>query len=265
MYSILALGLVVRIWHASGTYLNPDEALHFFVANKTTWWETYRASLNVSHPPLLIFLLRVWRVLGTSELMLRLPSILAGMVFCWFAYRWLRMLFDESVVWIAFSLIVFLPSSIDLSTEVRQYALLLAFAMGSAYFLERALRENSALAMLVSGVFLWLAILSHFSAFLFAGVLGVYAILRMLEKRTPLKVLLAFAISYTSPRSRALGRPMVVPTQPRDGWATIISAIRITFPGESTHCYLYLRGREEYFSTFSANLSWEIWRFCCLS
>ncbi|PYV55709.1 MAG: hypothetical protein DMG98_14845 [Acidobacteria bacterium] len=188
MYSILGLGLIVRIWHASGTYLNPDEALHFFVANKTTWWETYRSSLNVSHPPLLIFLLRVWRGLGTSELMLRLPSILAGTAFCWFAYRWLSLLFEQSVVWIAFAFIVFLPSSIDLSTEVRQYALLLAFAMGSAYFLERAVRENSAISMLASGVFLWFALFSHFSAFLFAAVLGVYAILRMLEQRTPLKI-----------------------------------------------------------------------------
>src|SRR5258707_990150 len=84
-------------------------------------------------------------------------------------------------LWHAFTFIVFLPSSIDLSTEVRQYALLLAFAMGSAYFLERALQANSALAMLASGGFLWLAILSHFSAFLFAGVLAVYAILRMVE------------------------------------------------------------------------------------
>src|SRR5207244_5598646 len=79
-------------------------------------------------------------------------------------------------------------SSIDLSTEVRQYALLLAFVMGSAYFLERAVRENSAISMLASGVFLWFALFSHFSAFLFAAVLGVYAILRMLEQRTPLKI-----------------------------------------------------------------------------
>jgi 4-amino-4-deoxy-L-arabinose transferase-like glycosyltransferase len=194
MYCLLAAGFLVRLWHATGTYLNPDEALHFFVANKVTWGETYRASLNVSHPPLLIFLLRLWRVLGTSELMLRMPSILAGTLFCWFVYRWLRMLFDGPVVWIAFTFMVFLPSSIDLSTEVRQYALLLAFAMGSAYFLERALQENSALAMLASGGFLWLAILSHFSAFLFAGVLGVYAILRMVENRTRLKVLAAWEL-----------------------------------------------------------------------
>src|SRR5262249_835720 len=183
MYSLLAIGFLVRLWHATGTYLNPDEALHFFVANKVTWWETYQASLNVSHPPLLIFLLRVWRVLGTSELMLRLPSIIAGIVFCWFAYRWLRMLFDEAVVWVAFTFLVFLPSTIDLSTEVRQYALFLAFAMGSAYFLERALRDNSASAMLASGAFLWFALFSHFSAFLFAAALGIYAILRMIQQR----------------------------------------------------------------------------------
>src|SRR5215475_5132215 len=150
MYSFLAIGFVLRLWRATGTYLNPDEALHFFVANKVTWWETYRASLNVSHPPLLIFLLHVWRSLGTSELTLRLPSILAGTIFCWFAFRWLRMLFNETAAWIAFTFIVFLPSTIDLSTEVRQYALFLAFAMGSAYFLERALRDNSLAVMLAS-------------------------------------------------------------------------------------------------------------------
>lgn len=184
----LALAFLVRLWHATGTYLNPDEALHFFVANKVTWWETYRASLNVSHPPLLIFLLRVWRGLGTSELMLRLPSILAGTIFCWFAFRWLRLLFGEAAAWIAFTFILFLPSTIELSTEVRQYALFLAFAMDSAYFLERAFQSNSKSAMLASGVLLWFALLSHFSAFLFAGTMGIYAIWRMIQLRANWKL-----------------------------------------------------------------------------
>lgn len=204
MYGLLAAGFAVRVWHASGTYLNPDETLHFSVANRVTWWLTYRASLNVSHPPLLIFLLHVWRALGTSELTLRMPSILAGTAFCWFAYRWLAMLFDQTVAWIGFVLLLFLPSSIDLSTEVRQYAIFLAFAMGSAYFLERAVTKNSVLAMLVSGAFLWLSILSHFSAFLFAASLGVYAIVRMVKERPPLKAfaaweagqIIAFGICY---------------------------------------------------------------------
>ncbi len=152
MCALLAAGFVVRIWHASGTFLNPDEVMHFLAANKTSWWLTYQASLTVSHPPLLILLLHAWRSLGTSELTLRMPSILAGTAFCWLSYKWLAALFRESVVWIAFLLVLFLPSSIELSTEIRQYALLMAFAMGSAYLLERGLTRNSAPAMLFSGV-----------------------------------------------------------------------------------------------------------------
>src|SRR5258708_20207735 len=54
MYALLAAGFAVRVWQASLTFLNPDEALHFLAANKTSWWLTYKPSLPVSHPPLLI-------------------------------------------------------------------------------------------------------------------------------------------------------------------------------------------------------------------
>jgi hypothetical protein len=121
--------------------------------------------------------------------MLRMPSILAGMAFCWFSFRWARMLFEKSVAWMIFAFVLFLPSTIELSTEIRQYALFLAFAMSSAYSLERALARNSAGTMLLSGVCLWLAIGSHFSAFLFAPVLGIYAIWRMWTARPPVGVI----------------------------------------------------------------------------
>jgi len=111
------------------------------------------------------------------------------MVFCWITFRWLGLLFKESVAWMGLVFLLFLPSSIDLSTEVRQYALLLASTMGSAYLFELALAKNSAWAMLFSGVCLWLVILSHYSAFLFAATLGIYAIWRMWRNRPSLKVL----------------------------------------------------------------------------
>jgi Dolichyl-phosphate-mannose-protein mannosyltransferase len=191
-YALLAVGSVVRIWYASGTFLNSDEVMHFAAANQTSWLQTYKVSLAISHPPLLIFVLHIWRVLGTSELMLRMPSILAGMAFCWFTFRWAEMLFGKTVAWMMFIFVLFLPSSIELSTEIRQYALFLAFAMGSAYLLERALLKNSAAAMLLSALCLWLAIGSHFSAFLFAPALAIYAIWRMLSQRPPLRVISAW-------------------------------------------------------------------------
>jgi hypothetical protein len=191
-YSLLLLGFLIRIWHASGTFLNSDEVMHFAAANQPTWVQTYKVSLAISHPPLLIFVEHLWRVLGTSELMLRMPSILAGMAFCWFTFRWAETLFENSVVWMVFVFDLFLPSSIELSTEIRQYALFLAFAMGSAYFLERAFAKNSAGTMLLSGVCLWLAIGSHFSAFLFAPALGIYTIWRMWSWRPRLSVIVAW-------------------------------------------------------------------------
>ena len=98
------------------------------------------------------------------------------------------MLFRPAVAWIAFILTIFLPSTIDLSSEVRQYALMLAFAMASAYLLERALETDSAAAMLGFGVSLWLALGFHYSAFLFAAALGIYALVRMAARRPARKV-----------------------------------------------------------------------------
>jgi hypothetical protein len=187
--ALLAAGFAVRIWHASGTFLNSDEVMHFAAANQTSWLQTYRMSLAISHPPLLIFLEHIWRHLGASELMLRMPLILAGMIFCWFTFQWARMLFAENVAWTIFAFTLFLPSSIELSTEIRQYALFLAFAMAAAYLLERALAKNCAVSMLLSGLALWLAIGSHFSAFLFAPALGIYAIWRMIHQRPPFPVM----------------------------------------------------------------------------
>jgi len=71
IYALLVLGFLIRIWHASGTFLNSDEVMHFAAANHLSWLETYRVSLAISHPPLLIFVEHVWRVFGTSELTLR--------------------------------------------------------------------------------------------------------------------------------------------------------------------------------------------------
>ncbi|MGC2730755.1 MAG: hypothetical protein WA254_16300 [Candidatus Sulfotelmatobacter sp.] len=65
---ITLLGLLARLWAAHGTFLNPDEALHFRLANQTSLALAYKASLTAAHPPLLIVLLYYWRALGTSEL-----------------------------------------------------------------------------------------------------------------------------------------------------------------------------------------------------
>jgi uncharacterized membrane protein len=137
-------GFFLRLWTASGTFLNPDEALHFRIANQASFDFVYRASLAESHPPLLYWVLHFVRYFGTSELWLRLPSVIAGTIFCWLLFRWLSLVTGQLSGFIGLLFAALLPPIVRLSAEVRQYALLLMFLTGALYFLERALAKNSA-------------------------------------------------------------------------------------------------------------------------
>ncbi len=189
------LGFLARLWTASGTFLNPDEALHFRLANQPSLALAYKASLTAAHPPLYILFLHFWRVLGVSELWLRLPSVLAGTAFCWIFYKWLTKAAGSLAGMIALLFVALLPPIVALSAEVRQYALLLAFLASALYFLDEAFAQNSSSRMAAFSLFLYLAMLTHYSAFLFAAALGIYALLRIVIERPPARLAAAWAVS----------------------------------------------------------------------
>jgi hypothetical protein len=184
LFLILACAFLLRLHAARGTFFNPDECVHLLVANEPSLAAVYNASLTEAHPPLLFFVLHLWKNFGTSEWFLRLPSVFAGTLFCWALFLWVRRLLGPSVAWAALLLAAFLPPMIELSAEVRQYALLLCFVTFALYSLESALAGNSAVRMLLAIGCLYLALLTHFSAFLFAGVFGIYSALRLVRNRT---------------------------------------------------------------------------------
>jgi len=196
---ILAFGLRLRA--ASGTFLNPDEAMHYVIANKTSLALAYKSSFALVHPPLLVLLLYFWKSLGTSELFLRLPSVFAGTIFCWLVFRWITILVGRIGGWIGLIFAGFLPPLIGLSAEIRQYALLIVFLAASALYLERAVAEKSSGKMLLSAFFLCLALLTHYSAFLFAAALGVYGLLRVIRDRPPVPV----SVAWIAGEAAALG------------------------------------------------------------
>jgi uncharacterized membrane protein len=186
---VLLLAFLLRLWKASGTFLNLDEAMHFLAANKPSLAEAYRASLSLAHPPLLILLLHVWQKLGSSELFLRLPSVIAGTIFCWILFRWLTRLLGLTVGWVGLILVSLLPVFVELSSEIRQYPLLLCFMIAAAYLLELSLDEDSAGKMLAFFLFLYLAMLTHLSAILFAGAIGAYSLWRLASRRSSWQVI----------------------------------------------------------------------------
>jgi hypothetical protein len=187
------LGFLARLWTASGTFLNPDEALHFRLANQPSLFLAYKASLTASHPPLLTLVLYFWRLLGTSELWLRLPSVLAGTAFCWMFYKWLARSAGRTAGVIGLMFVALLPPIVLLGAEIRQYALLLAFSASALYHLDEAFSKKSSGQMVVFTLCFYLAMLSHYSAFLFTAALGIYALFRIFTERPPASVIASWS------------------------------------------------------------------------
>jgi len=191
--AVLAAGFALRVFVASRSHLNPDEALHYLLLNQTSVFLAYKASLTNAHPPLIYLVVYFWHFLGRSELMLRLPSVTAGTAFCWLFYKWMAMVFGRAASWIGLILATFSPAMVALSAELRAYALLLFCIGGALYFLERAFAEKSVREMWCFSAFLYLAILSHYSAAFFAVAAGVYALARIADSRLPWRVVAAWA------------------------------------------------------------------------
>jgi 4-amino-4-deoxy-L-arabinose transferase-like glycosyltransferase len=192
LFLLTGLGLLVRLWWAGAVFVNPDEALHYLLSLQPDLQTTYQATLTTAHPPLYIVLLHYWGYLGNSELFLRLPSVLAGTGVCWMLYWWLKRITNQSTAVLGLTLSLFSPALILVSTELRQYALLLFFCASALYWLDRSLAENSRAMMFAFGLFLWLALLTHYSACLFALTIGIYALLRIrssqVRAKTPASV-----------------------------------------------------------------------------
>jgi Dolichyl-phosphate-mannose-protein mannosyltransferase len=184
LLALLAVGTAVRLYLAWRTFLNPDEALHYFVSVQPSLGAAYKASLTMAHPPLMIFLLHAWSRLGTSEFFLRLPFVVAAILFCWVMFQWVRQVAGQNAACFTLALCLFLPSLISLSAEVRQYALLLLFCSASLYWLELGLVKNCAVWIAASTTVLYLALLTHYSALIFAVAAGVYGLLRLWRSDT---------------------------------------------------------------------------------
>ena len=180
---VIVIGFVLRVSEAWGTFLNPDEALHFFIANRPSLEAVYKASLTQAHPPLFFFVLYGLRGYGNSEIILRLPSILAGTLFCWIFFEWLDDIFGPGVALVGVVLVALLPTMISVTAEVRQYGLLLLFLISGLWFLDRGLEKDSLLLMLISATSLWLAMLTHYSSFFVIAVLSIYAGLRICRNK----------------------------------------------------------------------------------
>ena len=194
VYSVLALALLLRMLKAATTFLNPDEAYHYFVANQPSVWLAYQAGLTSAHPPFMFVLLYLWRALGSSELALRVPFVISSTLSCWVAFQWIGRICSRQTALLALLLLAFFPPLVMLGSEIRQYSFLLLFMACALYFFERAIQEGSIAMTALFSLALCAALLTHYSSLLLVLALGLYAPVRYLYVRQPLRVVLTWAL-----------------------------------------------------------------------
>lgn len=180
---ILAGGFILRLLTARGVFLNPDEALVFLVANQPNLNAVYQASLTQPHPPLAFLLLYFWRLLGSSELFLRVFSVFTGTGAIYFFYRFLRLKFDRFTALSGALLFAFLPPVVALSAEVRQYALLLFIGTLALFFLERGFSFSRPWDLFLAGVFSGFAGATQYTGLVLSVTLGVLFLFRAVKER----------------------------------------------------------------------------------
>lgn len=181
-FLLIVAGLFLRLRLAWLTFLNPDEALHFFLAHQPSLRLAYQASLTTAHPPLMILFLHYWSLLGRSEFFLRLPFVIAGTLFCWIMFLWIRKVAGNTAACFGLAVFLFAPSLISVTAEIRQYSFLLLFCSCCLYWLQRAFEnneQNSVRWIFLSAAALYLALLSHYSAMIFAVAVGLYGLLAL--------------------------------------------------------------------------------------
>lgn len=140
---IILLAAVVRLYRLGCQSLWYDEAFSWAVAGAPLGTALAAILTDGGNPPLYqYFVLHPLLYLGQSEEIIRLPSVVFGILSVPLIYKIGRLCFGHKVglvsaLWLSLS-----PLHVWYSQEARMYAMVVLLSLGSVYFFLRILKEN---------------------------------------------------------------------------------------------------------------------------
>lgn len=188
----VVIGAWLRLRIAATTYLNPDEAIFYFMGSAQTLGGVFDAILRSDHAPLPIVLIHFVERISSSELALRFVPLAAGILFPWVVYRWLGAAWSGTAGLIALIALTFSPALVSLSAQVRGYTILLLIAAVGLRLLDSGIAARSGSRIFASTMCGALAVLTEFSGALYVGGAAVYFLVRARE--LPRRVVVLWAV-----------------------------------------------------------------------
>lgn len=144
---ILLLAMFLRFFNLGFNSLWLDEVYSVTTAESPIQ-QLLTSTQLYSQPPLYTLLLHFWLPAGSSEFMLRFPSLFFGVLSVAVLYRFSRPLFGAKVALLSALLLTVSPLHVWYSQEVRSYALTSLLGLASVYFFSRVLSKGSIISWL---------------------------------------------------------------------------------------------------------------------
>jgi 4-amino-4-deoxy-L-arabinose transferase-like glycosyltransferase len=196
---IVLAGFALRATRAAALYWNADESMIMFAPLQHGLINVYHAMLIHPHGPIPNFLLYYLTFFGTSEFLMRLPSVVAGALLPYVVYLWVSLLYNRTAGLIAALILAFAPSMTMLSAELRFYSLQMLFMACSLYAIERAFQETSKKWLWLFGICASIAFLSEYSSIWYIAGIAAYGSIRLLvndKSRTLLTTWSAILVGF---------------------------------------------------------------------
>lgn len=145
IFLVLILAAILR-FTGLGQSLWLDEAISVTFAQKLDFWKfVTQYPIGDFHPPLYFAMLWIWgHLFGFSELSVRFPSVIFGVLTVFFTYLIGKELFSKKVGFLAAIFLSLAPLHIYYSQEARMYALAAFATTLSFYFLVRLFNKKPA-------------------------------------------------------------------------------------------------------------------------
>ncbi|KKQ90143.1 MAG: hypothetical protein UT12_C0001G0011 [Candidatus Curtissbacteria bacterium GW2011_GWC2_38_9] len=143
IWLILLVTFVLRMINLNQS-LWLDEAINVNVAKALSYKSLiFNYSLGDFHPPLYHIILKSWILFfGSSEISVRIPSVILGVATVFVTYLIGKKLFENKTALIAATLMATSPLSIYYSQEARMYMLAAFFASLSVFFFISILKKD---------------------------------------------------------------------------------------------------------------------------
>lgn len=207
LFTFFLIGVFLRFYYGLNTDLWGDEAVSFFIAKDTSWLDLFfsaREYTDYNHPPGYYMILKFFLAFTYEDFYLRLISLSLFFPSAYLVWLIGKKLGGKQNALIALSIFSIHPSLINLSFQVRPYALALFLVLLSIYLflitkktdllLQVLLGLSLSLAFFVSYASIWLILaiaivlcwrvlidrenfsIDHFFSLIVFGILAIFQI-----------------------------------------------------------------------------------------